>query len=168
MTDLLASVDRQAIFDRLRFVTTGARPTDVIDKTKITPEEYNALRWLAQLAANIVDRSPLAVWQSRQVAALPLFCIACAWNPRPPGRRKIDQRRTVQGEILLQGRLSAPSADSLDHLCDLSIIDLLNDSSFGEWPTAFLADAAEFSQPQRPRGLTTNGPRTRLLPRFGD
>lgn len=43
------------IFDRLRWATTGARPGDVIDKTTLTPEQYNALGWLAQLAANMVD-----------------------------------------------------------------------------------------------------------------
>lgn len=43
------------LFDRLRWVTTGARPeTAFPDPGKDAPE-YNALRWLAQLAVNLVD-----------------------------------------------------------------------------------------------------------------
>ncbi|MCS7046900.1 MAG: hypothetical protein NZO58_11135, partial [Gemmataceae bacterium] len=52
----------QDIFDLLRYVTTGARPGwDPVNKVYATPlpppgsPQYNALRWLAQLAANLVD-----------------------------------------------------------------------------------------------------------------
>ncbi len=45
----------QNLFDRLRFVTTGARPGAAIDKTTLPAAEYDALRWLAQLAVNMVD-----------------------------------------------------------------------------------------------------------------
>jgi hypothetical protein len=45
------------IFDRLRYVTTGdTRPiTQAITPNKNNVAEFNALRWLAQLAVNIVD-----------------------------------------------------------------------------------------------------------------
>ncbi len=43
----------QNIFDRLRLVTTGARPTDPLPGQ--ATDDYKALRWLAQLSANIVD-----------------------------------------------------------------------------------------------------------------
>ncbi len=45
----------KAFFDRLRAVTTGARPTDPIPNKLTQAMEYDALRWLAQLAANMVD-----------------------------------------------------------------------------------------------------------------
>lgn len=44
----------QDIFNRLRFVTTGARSGAPITDPVGSPQ-YNALRWLAQLAVNIVD-----------------------------------------------------------------------------------------------------------------
>lgn len=54
-----AQKDRQAlakdIFDTLRLVCTGGRPTDPINKAALPADQYEALRWLAQLAANIVD-----------------------------------------------------------------------------------------------------------------
>lgn len=57
----LANTDRQQfaknLFDRLRFVTTGARPTDTFASMGATigSPKYDALRWLAQLSVNIVD-----------------------------------------------------------------------------------------------------------------
>jgi hypothetical protein len=51
-----AIADRQQfaknLFDRFRFVTTGARPTDAMPGAG---PELEALRWLAQLSANMVD-----------------------------------------------------------------------------------------------------------------
>src|SRR5439155_21959683 len=43
----------QDIFDLLRFVTTGVRPGTGLPA--FGSAEYNGLRWLAQLAVNIVD-----------------------------------------------------------------------------------------------------------------
>jgi hypothetical protein len=45
----------KAIFDRLRFVTMGARPGDPMPNKVAQTNQYNAVRWLAQLAANMVD-----------------------------------------------------------------------------------------------------------------
>ncbi len=64
ITDMIAYKtavdDRQQlardIFDYLRFVTTGARPGAALPaKTNPESDEFKALRWLAQLAVNIVD-----------------------------------------------------------------------------------------------------------------